>query len=99
VERKQLEFFLDIFDAAAHQALGGIDRAIRLREQQLARSVADYNVAVGLDRHYARDQLVAIRTWDDYRAGEIEERSQAVGGSEVDADYAFACAKIYVHGG
>ncbi len=97
VKRKQLELFLDIFQAAAHQPLGGIHRALGLREQQFARGISDHNITVGLDRHHARDQLVAIRAGNDHRTGEIQERSQAVGGSEVDADYAFGCAKIDLH--
>ncbi len=77
----------NVCDAAAHQALDGVDGAVGMIDQFLARRVADDR-----DRRPARakrrwDQLVAVLAQDHFGRGQVHPRDQAVGGAEVDADY------------
>ena len=51
-KRKQLEFVLNIFDAAPHQALYGIDGVIGSLDQVLARCVAYDDLIVLIERDH-----------------------------------------------
>ena len=48
-KRKELQFILNVRDAAAHQALHGVNAALGLREQAAARRFTDDDATVGID--------------------------------------------------
>ena len=85
-ERKQLQFLLHIGDAAAHQALDGVDGAVGMIDQFLPGGVADDDLAGLMQRNDAGDKLVAILAVDHFGNTELHVGDEAVGGAEVDAD-------------
>ena len=97
-EREQLQLFLDVLDAATHQPLNRVDRALRGLDQVLARRVADNDLAARIERHQRGDEVRPIFAGDDLgRAVCPHERHQRVRGSEIDSDDAFfAAMKIQI---
>src|SRR6266581_4468484 len=87
-EGKDFQLVLNVGDAAAHQALDGIDGAAGLREQTAARGFADDDAAVFVEADDGRTERAAIRAADTLRPARprIEIGDEAVGGAEINAD-------------
>ena len=58
-EWQQLSFAADVVDAAAHEALHGIDGAVGLGQQPALRLAADVDRAIGGERDHRQHQAVA----------------------------------------
>ncbi len=74
----------DILDAFAHQSLRGIDRALRMMEQNRARGFPRDDGVVAGDGHDA-----GYDSCQDARASGLHDSGQAVGGAEIDTEDAF----------
>ena len=85
-EGEQLQFFLNVFDAASHEALDGVDGAFRRFDQRIARGVADDRMVVGVERDHRGHQVQAVVAGDDDRGIPLHEGHEGIRGAEVDAD-------------
>ena len=91
LERKQLQFFLDIFDAAPHQALDRINRALRRFDQIPARGVAHDDLVVFVERHHRGHKVQPVFSGDDGRRIPLHVGHERVRGAEIDADDVVSC--------
>ena len=100
VEGEEFQLVLNIGDAAAHEALGGIDGAIRMVDQFLSGGVAYDQISGGRQGDNAGNELGifsrCISAHNDFRAAEVHPRDQTVGGAEVDADHLLRTVKLYL---
>src|SRR5580658_9155452 len=87
-KRKQCEFALNIRGTAPHQALHGINGAIRLCQQTPASWFSHDDAAVRIEADYGWTKRAAGRPGDTLGQARlrVNVRDQAVGGSEVDSD-------------
>src|ERR1035438_3017731 len=94
LEREQLELALNLFEAAAHQALDGIDDPLRSLNKGLAGAVAygDRGApATCGDRikcHDRRHQMRAVYAGNDHRRIALHISDQGIRGSQVNSNYA-----------
>jgi len=86
VKWKQLELFADVFDAAAHEALDGIDGALWSLDQILARRVADDDLIATIQRDDRRDEIQPVLARDHDRAFPLHESHERIRGSEINSD-------------
>ena len=95
VEGEQLEFVLDVGEAAAHEAFDGVDGAGGIRDEALA--------GFGAGDDFARGQTeTTLGTMPERMRGPVRSMTddQAVGGAEVDADdVGFRFAEINLQSG
>jgi hypothetical protein len=89
-EGEEFQFFLNVFDAASHEAFDGVDGALRRFDQRITRSVADDGLVVRVERDYRREQVQTVVSGDHDRGVPLHECHQRVGGAEVDADDAIS---------
>ena len=87
-KRENFQLVLNVGGTAAHQALHGINRALRLRQQAALRGLADHDRSVRIDTHDGRTQRRAVRARDTLRPAFalVLISDQAVGRAEIDAD-------------
>ncbi len=85
-EGEEFQFFLNVFDAASHQAFDGVDGALRSFDQRIAGGVADDGLIVRVECDDRGEQIQAVVAGDDDRGLPLHEGHQRVGGAEVDAD-------------
>ena len=85
-EREELQFFLDVFHAASHEAFDGVDGALRRFDQGVARGIADDGLVVRVERDHRGEKIQAILARNYDRGLPLHEGHQGVGGAEVDAD-------------
>ena len=87
-ERKESQFVLNIRGAAAHEALHGVNGALRLRQQAAASGFANDDGAIGIKAHNRRAEGVAVGTRDTLRLARLRigVRDEAVGCSQIDSD-------------
>ena len=93
-EREEFEFVLHVSDAAAHQALHGVDGAVGVIDEFLAGGVAYDVVAGSRIRNDARNEFVAVFAGDDFGLRQVHPRDEAVSGAEVYPDYAVVVVKL-----
>ncbi len=90
-EGEELQFFLNVFDAASHQAFDRVDGAVGSLDQIFARGIADDGLIVCVERDHRRDEIQAVVAGDDDRGLPLHEGHERVRGAEVDADDAISC--------
>ena len=83
-----LEEHVDVGGSAAHQAFHGIDGALGLREQPVARSFSDNDASVGIKTDDRRTQCAAIRPGNTLRLARLRicVRNETVGSAKIDSD-------------
>ena len=97
MEGEELELFADVFEAAAHEALDGVDGALRSGDEGAAGCVADgdggagvFGLGVnGVESDDGGDEVGAVDAGDDDGLVALHVGNEGVGGAEVDADDAF----------
>ena len=87
-EREELQLVLNVFDAAAHQALDAIHCALGSLDQIFAGGIADDDLVVLIERDDRGHEVQPIFAGDDDGAVLLHVRDQRVGGAEVDSDNA-----------
>ena len=90
-EREELQFVLNVFNSASHEAFDRVDGALRGFDQRIARGIADDGLIVLVERHHRRHQIRAVFAGNDDRAVPLHERHERVRGAEIDADDAIRC--------
>ena len=90
-EGEELQLFLDVFNAAAHQALDRVDGAFRGLDQISARGIADDGLTVFVERDDRRDEIQTIVARDHDRVLPLHEGHERIRGAQVDADDAISC--------
>ena len=90
-EGEELQFVLNVFNAASHQAFDGIDGAFRRFDQRIAGGVSDDRLVVGVECDHRGKQVQAIVAGDYDRGIPLHEGHQGIGGAQVDADDAIRC--------
>ncbi len=75
-EGEELQFFLNVFNAASHQAFDGVHGAFRRFDQRIAGGVADHRLVVGVERDHRRQQVQAIVSGDYDRGVPLHEGHQ-----------------------
>ena len=88
-EREELQLVAHILDVAAHEALDAVHGALWCLDQILARSAADNDLAVLIQRDDRRHQVQAVLAGNDDRTVAFHVGHQRVGGAQIDSDNAF----------
>src|SRR5208337_2427201 len=88
-KREELQFVLDVFNAAAHQALHAVDCALRRLDQILTCGAANNDLAAFVQRDDRRHQVQSVLAGNDDRTVARHIRHQRVGGAQIDPDDAF----------
>ncbi len=94
VEGKQLQFFLYLFQTAAHQPLDRVNDSLRRLDQRHARAAAHRQrspAALGrnrVQRHHRRHQARTVRAGNHHRRIALHVSNEGVGGSQINSDYA-----------
>ena len=83
---KQLEFFANVFNAAAHETLYRVDGALGSLDQIFAGGIADDDLIALIEGDNRGDEVQSVLARDHDRALPLHESHQGVGGSEIDAD-------------
>ena len=88
VEGKELQLFLDVFDAAAHQALGGVDDAVgRASRDRDMRDSRRSSLASGSGMATTEGtRFETVFAGNDHRLIALHEGDERVGGAEIDSD-------------
>ena len=89
-EWEEFQFVLHVGDAAAHEALHGIDGAVGMRGEAGAGGIADENFSVLIDADDRGKLQGAVRRRDTLRLARLRigVRDQAECGAQVDSNYA-----------
>ena len=91
-EGEKLQLRPNLFEAAAHQTLDGIDDALRRFNERFARAVAhrDRRPAAacgdGIERNDRRHKIRAVHAGNDHRLVALHVGDEGIRGSQVDAD-------------
>ena len=86
-EREELQFVANVFDAAAHQALNGVDGPSAVRSDGLRAALPTMICALAsIERHHRRHQVGAVLAGNDTGLFAFHEGDQRVGGAEIDTD-------------
>ena len=80
-EGEELQFVLNVFNAASHQPFDGIHGAFRRFDQRIAGGVSDNRVVVGIECDHRGQQVQAIVSGDDDRGVPLHEGHQGIGGA------------------
>ena len=90
-ERQQARLALDVVEALAHEALDGVNRVRRVRQQAPLRFPADIDGPIRPGRHDRGQQRVAATVANDDGHAVLHVRDQAVGRPEIDANDTAHC--------
>src|ERR1700723_1685408 len=88
-ERKNLQFILNVHDAATHQAFHRVNSPLRLGQQTIARIFADNHSALCVHTHHRRTQRRPVRSRNSPRCAAllVQVRDQTVRRPQIDSDY------------
>lgn len=95
-EREELQFFLHVFDAAAHEALDGVNRTLGSLDQIFPGRTADNDLVVFAQGDHGRYEIEAILSRDHDGGIPLHESHQRIGGPEIDSDDAFVSHSKFV---
>ena len=89
-EGEELQFFLNVFNPASHEAFDRVDGALGRFGEIFARGIADDGLIVLVERDDRRDEIRAIVAGDYDRALPLHEGHERIRGAQVDADDAIS---------
>ena len=85
-EREELELVLNVFDAAAHEALDAVHRALGSLDEIFAGGVADDDLVALVEGDDRGHEIQAVFAGDDDGTVVLHVGDQRVGGAEIDSD-------------
>ena len=85
-EGKQLQFFLDVFNAAPHQAFHRINGALGSFDQILSRGVPNDDLILVVEGHHGGNEVQPIFSWNHDGRVALHVSDERVRGAKIDAD-------------
>ena len=86
VERHGVQLALDLIETPADEALGRVDRALRVQDRLTAGQLADQALPLGGKGHHRRGRPRPLRIRDHRRLAPLAHRDHRIGGTQVDSD-------------
>ncbi len=84
--RDHLHLFVDFVDPAAHEALDGVDRVLRIGDRLPLGNLADQPLAAAGEAYHRGRRAGALLVGDHYRLAAFHDGHNRVGRSQVDPD-------------
>ena len=98
-EGEELQFCLNVLNAASHQAFDRVDGTLRRFGEIFARGIANYGLIVLVERDDRRNEIRAIVAGDDDRALPLHEGHEGIRGAQVDTDDAIRSHCVILRSG